>query len=541
MKIFRIILFFSSVTTSTPFLLADALPSDDIDIKHYRFELELFDSTDVVNGKATLKILFNKPVNTFELDLGSKKQQGKGMSVNRVSLVSLVSVKGQDLSFTHENDHLRITMNSQTKPGEELTINISYQGIPEDGLIISKNKFGDRTFFGDNWPDRAHYWLPTIDHPADKATVEFVVTAPARYQVIGNGVKLEESYLNSKQKLTHWSEDAAISTKVMVMGAACFAIQYDEHVGHIPIEHWVYPQNRENGFHDFAAAKNMLDFFIQHIGPYSYKKLANVQSTTRYGGMENASNIFYFEDFVNGKADHDNLIAHEIAHQWFGNSVSEKDWNHVWLSEGFATYFTHLYNESKYGSDQRAADMQEDRRQVIEFYKKSPLPVVFTTLPKNLIEILSINSYQKGSWILHMLRQEIGNDDFWKGIRLYYKAFQNGNAITMDFRRVMENVSGKDLRLFFDQWLHGLGHPVLSYAWKYDTKAKSLQISIKQLQKEQVFSFPLEIGIYKKGELRPLIEKVRLEGETTLINIPLASKPAEIRLDPYINLLFEEN
>src|SRR5204862_717351 len=190
-----------------------------------------------------------------------------------------------------------------------------------------------------------------------------------QYEVIGNGIKIEESLLSAKQKLTHWHEAVDISTKVMVIGAARFAIQFVGEINNIPVESWVYPQNREEGFHDYAAAKKILDFFINHIGPYSYKKLANVQSKTKYGGMENASNIFYFENSVNGKADHESLLAHEIAHQWFGDSASETDWHHVWLSEGFATYFTNVYNEFTYGEDKRAADMAEDRKQVIAFYK----------------------------------------------------------------------------------------------------------------------------------------------------------------------------
>jgi aminopeptidase N len=345
--------------------------------------------------------------------------------------------------------------------------------------------------------------------------------------------------LNTTQKLTHWHEAINIATKVMVFGAAGFAVQYAGEINSIPLEQWVYPQNREDGFHDLAATKNIMDFFINHIGPYSYEKLANVQSKTKYGGMENASNIFYMEAIVDGKADHDDLIAHEIAHQWFGNSASETDWHHVWLSEGFASYFTHLYNEFTYGRDKRETDMMADRAAVIKFYKEKPLPIVFTSLPADLLEILSTNSYQKGSWVLHMLRTEIGDEAFWKGIRAYYKKYQNANAQTTDFKKEMEIASGKDLTVFFDQWLFRAGHPVLNSSWDYDSKTKTLSIIMDQTQTEQAFNFPLEIGIYSQNEHSPTIEKVRIDKKSSKLKISFPSKPLRIELDPHVNLLFD--
>jgi aminopeptidase N len=351
---------------------------------------------------------------------------------------------------------------------------------------------------------------------------------------------VEESELNPKQKLTHWKEEANIPTKVMVIGAARFAIQYAGEVDQIPVEHWVYPQNRLEGFHDYAAASRILDFFNSHIGPYPYQKLANVQSKTRYGGMENASNIFYSENSVNGKADHDNLIAHEIAHQWFGNSASEKEWSHVWLSEGFATYFTHLYNEYTYGEERRRVDMKKERDEVISYFVKSPMPVVNNAYG-DLMELLNTNSYQKGSWVLHMLRTEIGNDNFWKGIRQYYNQYKHGNALTADLQSIMEEGSGKNLEVFFQQWIYKAGHPVLKNTWNYDASAKKLQITIDQTQKGSVFKFPLEIGILVEGTDNILIQNVKIAEGTQKFSFSVPGKPVNVILDPHVNLLFDGN
>jgi aminopeptidase N len=394
---------------------ADTYPRNtSIDIKHYTFKIDLNDSTNVVSGEATIQFKVLNSIHDFEIDLANQSATKKGM------VVAGVWMENNELKFSHVNNRLKISLPSAAKSQDILTVTIRYSGVPIDGLIISKNKFGDRTFFGDNWPNRAHNWLPCMDHPYDKASVDFIVTAPPHYSVIANGVKKEESYLNKKQKLTHWHEEIDIPTKVMVIGVAQFAIEASGTIGCVPVESWIYPQNREAGFIDYEPAAKILDFFQHQVGAYSYKKLANVQSTTIYGGMENASNIFYYENSVTGKQQINDLLAHEIAHQWFGNSASEYDWHHVWLSEGFATYFTQVYNEFTFGQSKAEEMRKAERIEVLNFNKKNPGPVINTSIT-NYVELLSPQVYQRGGWVLHMLRKEIGEDAFWNGIRDYYK------------------------------------------------------------------------------------------------------------------------
>jgi len=502
-----------------------------LDVQHYVFSLQLNATDANVKGSALVTIRFRKEVSEFQLDLVKKDAAGKGMTV------SAVSENGHAFQFEHNKESLTIRFPRATKLDDVHTFQIDYQGIPADGLIIDNNKFGDRTFFGDNWPNRAHHWLPTVDHPSDKASVEFIVTAPQELQVIGNGVQVEETNLDNGLKLTHWRETVLLPTKVMVIGAAPFAVQLAGEAQGIPVTTWVFPENRKEGFYDYNQAVPVLDWFVKNVAPYPYKKLANVQSKTRYGGMENASNIFYFENSVTGTREREGLIAHEIAHQWFGNSASEASWYHVWLSEGFATYFTILYNESVHGVDAARQELMADRQQVITYNSKNARPIVDTTVT-DYNRLLNTNSYQKGSWVLHILRQEVGDSAFWKGVRTYYDRYKFSNALTDDFRKVMEEVSGKDLQPFFKQWIFTAGQPTLQTTWNYDTNAKALLIEIKQLQ-NIAFQFPIDIAIYYNDTDKPIIQTFQIQKASQTFMIKADKAPTKIMLDPNVKLLFE--
>ena len=317
-----------------------------IDVKHYLFELMVNDTTNVIEGIATITLKIKEGESQFSLDLISVNNSNKGMQVVQITN------KNKPVSFQHKNDRIKIQIPSNNKNDSIQTYKIEYKGIPIDGLIISKNKYGERTFFGDNWPIRARNWLPGNDEISDKALVDFIVKVPEYYQVISNGTLVEESNLEDHLKLYHYSSKIPLSTYLMVVGISRFAVQNLGNFDQIPISSWVYPQNRKEGFYDYSLAIDIVDYFTKNIAPFPFSKLANVQSKTRFGGMENAGAIFYSENSVTGKRKSESLLAHEIVHQWFGDSATEKEWSHLWLSEGFATYFTNLYLEHKYGRKQ---------------------------------------------------------------------------------------------------------------------------------------------------------------------------------------------
>lgn len=502
-------------------------PGASIDVQHYEFSIALTDTSDQIKGKAAIDILCIKETQTITLDLISKNKDRRGMAVVQVT------ENGTPIAYTHINNQLTIQLTAPVKIGEHINLEISYEGIPDNGLIITRNKYGHRVFFADNWPNRARHWLPCVDHPSDKAALDFIVTAPAHYQVISNGIKTSDSSLSDQQRRTHYKETVPLSTKIMVIGVADFAIQETGTVNNIPVSSWVYPEEKDKGFYDYALAVDILPYFIEHVGPYAFKKLANVESTIMFGGMENASAIFYSdESSITGTRKSESLLAHEIAHQWFGDMATEADWSHLWLSEGFATYMTILYFENKYGYDTARQMLSKNRQVVIDFARKKLRPVVDSSVT-NYMELLNANSYQKGGWVLHMLRRQLGDTIFWKGIQTYYNRFAGKNAVTEDLCKVMEEVSGTNLKPFFKQWLFTAEHPILDITWKYNTAKKEVAITVIQ-QQQPVFTFPLELQL--DGTLR---KQVEIAGRETRFTIPYNKKPATFTTDPEVNLLFE--
>ncbi|MEO5890325.1 MAG: M1 family metallopeptidase [Ferruginibacter sp.] len=504
-----------------------------IDVQHYEFSIAITDSSDEIKATALITVLFLQTTDNIRFDLINKKYNGKGMTV--------IAVKENEetTTFEHVSDLVKIKLNNRAQAGDTRTYEIIYAGIPADGLVFSKNKFKRRTIFGDNWPNRARNWLPCVDHLSDKASVDFLVTAPDHYQVISNGVLVEESSVGAQKKFTHWKETVALPTKVMVIGLADFAVNHEGNVDCIPVSSWVFPEDKKNGFYDYAQATEILPFFINKVGPYAYKKLANVEAITIFGGMENAGAIFYNERSITGKRTSEELLAHEIAHQWFGNSATEADWPHVWLSEGFATEMANLYLESKYGFDFIKTKLETERETVIKFSKVRFTPIVDTSEKKNFLVLLNRNSYEKGGWVLHMLRRKLGDSLFWKGIQNYYADYAGKNAYTSDLQKVMEEVSGINLKEFFQQWLFTPGHTVLQVKWSYNESKKVARLNIEQQQK-QLFSFPLELAFVNAGSAN-INQTFLIKDKVTQLEIPIAARPTQIIIDPNTSLLFEGN
>ena len=536
LNIFILVLIFTFHDPALAFI--DPYPKNPkIDVINYVFDLTLSDEKNEIRCNTTIDIRFtDSNIEKIRLDLTnySAESGNKGMLVERVESNNI------KLKFTHKENELWVYFDKPSEKDERIKFSIEYKGVPVNGLQIGNNKYGDRTFFSDNWPNKARHWLATIDHPYDKATCEFIVTAPDHYQVVSNGLKIEETNLHENLKLTHWKQSIPIASWLYVLGVADFAIQYHDEFEGKSIQTWVFKQDRDDGFYDFKEpTKKALEFYSSYIGPYSYEKLANIQSNSVSGGMEAASAILYSANSVKGDRNirWRNVVIHEIAHQWFGNAVTEYDWDDVWLSEGFATYFTLLFIEHQYGRDAFVKGLKSSQKRVDSFHKKNPEYTIIHNNLKDMNEVTSSQTYQKGSWVLHMLRGVLGTEIFWKGIRAYYLKFKDLNASTEDFKVVMEEVSGLSLTYFFKQWLYSPGNLKLKGFWQYDEINSEIIIELNQVQNgNQIIELPLEIEITFENDNNKM-EKVQLNGKSNIYKIKSNEEPIGITLDPNLWIL----
>lgn len=527
------------LASSTTF--GDTYPTNpSIDVINYTFRIELSDKTDAIVCEATVDVNFKADgIRELRLDLtnASKELNGKGMIVSRVTSGDAIA------EYRHENNVIIIKLAAPSKISQRSKFSIVYSGTPSSGLKIANNKYNERTFFSDNWPDKGRNWLPTVDHPSDKATCDFIVIAPNHYQVVSNGIKIEETDLPQGTRLTHWRQSVPIASWLYVLGAARFAVQYGDEFDGKSIQSWVYHQDRDKGFYDYGwVTKDALAFYSDRVGPFAYEKLANIQSNSVSGGMEAASAILYSENSVVGDRNvrWRNVIIHEIAHQWFGNSVTEKDWDEVWLSEGFATYFTLLFIEHQYGRDEFLEGLRSSKKSVDSFYAKNPHYRIIHDNLKNMEDVTTSQIYQKGSWTLHMLRGVVGTENFWKGIRLYYMRYRDSHATVADFRRTMEEVSGEDLTRLFDQWLYKPGTLKLEGTWKYDSSSKELTLRLDQTQADgSSFEMPVEVGILSQNQSRPRIELIKVSGKQNVFTIRSPDEPKDVVLDPNTWILMD--
>lgn len=488
-----------------------------LDALLYRIRLSLGDTSDEIRGETEI-VFAVKAANVREVALDFP-----GLNVVGVS------EQGRPAKFRRDGGRLRVVLNTAYKPGDLLNVSVKYHGTPSDGLYFKRNKFGDRTVFADNWPDRARHWFPSLDHPSDKARVEFFIDAPARYDVVANGELIETTSRQDGTRFTHWRESVPIPVYCMVFGATEFSVINAGAAGGTNLWHYLYPKDRERGLADHGRALRMLDFYAGLVGPYPYKKLALVQSSTRFGGMENSSAIFFDENSYDGTGRLEGTVAHEIAHQWFGDSVTESDWHHLWLSEGFATYFGALFYERADGRERFVRLMLDSKGRYVKDAESVARPI-YDPQVKDLFKLLNRNNYQKGAWVLHMLRRVVGDEKFFEGVRDYYRTYRDGNALTEDFRRVMELHHGRPLDWFFRQWIYEPGFPAYEASWRWDEPSKRLTLKVRQTQTSALFRMPLDVEFKDGDDSRR--EVVEVSGREQTFDFKLKTRPRAVAIDP---------
>ena len=529
----------ASLTIQAPLLAQDAGPlpyRPGIDVADYAITLDLPDRGTSIEGRAVLAVRRWVPVDTLVLDLVGLR-------------VDSVLVDDRPASFARTDSLIRIPL-PRPLP-DSFTVVVRYGGTAKDGLIIRTDSTGRWTAFGDNWPNRARNWIPSIDHPSDKATVTWTVRAPSDRRVVANGELVEETPLPVRggmtpRTLTRWRESRPIPVYLMVIAAAPL-VYYDlgrdgcgvgETTSCVRQSVYVYPESRDFLPGPFSHAPEIVRLFSEIVAPFPYEKLAHLQSSTRYGGMENAGAIFYADGPFRTRTMRPGVIAHETAHQWFGDAVTEREWSHVWLSEGFATYFEQLWVERFGGDSAFRAGMSRLRDQIVKAPEVASRPVI-DTAQTNLMALLNTNSYQKGGWTLHMLRALVGDSAFFRGIRAYYLANRHSTALTDDLRRAVEGTSGRPLGWFFDQWLRRPGFAEVTTSWRYDAQQKRVVATLTQGTRFGAYRFPLTVALTDGTgrERRATIDVPASATSTIVVPIDLDAAPRSVTFDPDVRVL----
>ncbi len=457
-------------------------------------------------------------------------------------------VNGTRVAFTRPGDSVRVALPRGSN--DTVRVAVYYRGLPTDGLIVRRDTLLGWTAFGDNFPDRARQWLATVDHPSDKALVDWIVRAPSSHRVIANGELVEETpepgAAAARVVRTHWRTARPIYTGLMVIGVSPFAVlelgdtacNLAERAGCVRQSVWTSPDRRAAMPGNFARAGDIVAFFSTLVGPFPYEKLAHVASSTRFGGMENAGAIFYDQRLFTPGALSESLIAHETAHQWFGDAVTTREWPHVWLSEGFATYFAALWTEQAHGDSAFLSEMRDIRAKIL----KSPITVekaVIDTTLDDLTRVLNTNVYEKAGFTLHMLRGEIGDSAFFRGIRAYYAANRHGNALTADLQSAFERASARKLDWFFDQWMRRPGYAEVDASWSWNAKERRLSVTARQGARVAPYRLSLAVDVTTASGIVKRVRVTLPAQRTSTITVPLAltAKPRAVLFDGDVSLL----
>ncbi len=505
------------------------------DVKHIKAEVAIDPSGRTIKGTVTHTLSPLHPhLTTLELDCG------KELKVGRVT----VGPKKTPCVFTRKGDTLAITLDRPHGPDETIDLAVEYQGSPDRGLhfIQPDPPYNEKTlsFWTQGESEDNRRWLPCYDYPNDRATSEMIVTTPKPLIVVSNGV-LVETKDEGDRRTFHWKMEIPHSSYLISLAAAEFNVFHDK-AGDLPVDYYVAKHVDEATARRFMGkTPRMIAFLGDRIGqPYPYPKYAQVcVHDFIAGGMENISattmtDMALHDEIAELERNDDDLVSHELAHQWFGDLLTCKDWSQLWLNEGFASYFAPLFTEFDKGEDAFRLQMASDLRSY-KWGDQSVRRSIVEPRYRSAEDLFDGVTYSKGACVLHALRGLLGDETWWKGIRGYVAANKLKVVETDDLRKAMEAASGKDLKWFFDQWVMKAGHPELKASWHYEPADKSARVRVQQVQtvddQTPLFRLPTTIEITEfagKTKVVPIV----IDSATQEFVIPCESEPRMVEIDP---------
>lgn len=501
------------------------------DVLHYRLDLEFSMEDGSVKGMAKI-ILKSMEDNLDSLDLHLV-----GLTVDSVRVMN------EKIAFSRFPPYLRVYLSSSFNIGDSLDIEVFYYGIPQAGYYYFPSFEGmpDTTSYSFTETGGSKYWFPCFDQPWDKAnSCEIIATVPSGFVVASNGLLISVDTVDNKVTY-HWREEYPIATYLMSVAISKFITFSDWYArpskDSVEIKYYLYPEDSLAAVDAFKDVVDMMEFFSSKYGDYPFEKYGMAVVYPFGGGMEHQTMTTIDRSWV--VYANESGIAHELAHQWWGDMVTCFDWANIWINEGFATYSQALYSEHKYGGPPFQREMLLYARNYFEQDSIKSF-AIYDPPPGELFNWGII--YCKGAWVLHMLRYILEDEKFWQVFPIYGERFKYGNANVEDFRGVCEEVYGKPLDWFFDEWIYNPGHPVYEWSWRYTpTKGDSgiVKIQVRQVQKNgPIFKMPIvfEIKALSKSELCQVRDSLSFQE----FEIPVDEKPLSVNFDPEYNILKKE-
>jgi aminopeptidase N len=423
--------------------------------------------------------------------------------------VSSARVNGKDATFDLRDDKLRVQLAQPAKSGEKFDVELKYEGKPTSGLYFILPDKDDPGRAKEIWTqgeaEDTHHYIPIYDYPNDRTTSEMILTVPGDWLTVSNGKLLSVQDAPNGQKTWTWRQSLPVSTYLISFVAGEYKEKKDTW-HNIPITYNV-PRGMEDTIDPtFHHTKEMLDFFSDRFGvPYPWEKYAQTAVDEFVAsGMENVSaTTLAARDMVHAELaserpeEADGLISHEMTHQWFGDLVTCKDWTNTWLNEGFATFGATLWEEHYYGADASRYRYWREQNSWMQSKELYPIPIVTREI-NDSVEYVG-NVYDKAGWVIRMMREQMGDDPFFRALQHYLETYRLQNVVTADLAKAVEESSGTNVDQFFDQWIYGAGAPRFTVRSTYDDTAKKVSLSVKQMQKVEghvgLFRVPIEVSI----------------------------------------------
>ncbi|MBL0058338.1 MAG: M1 family metallopeptidase [Elusimicrobia bacterium] len=458
--------------------------------------------------------------------------------------IGSVRSRGRALRFDYDDKKLTVHLPSPVRRGARLDIAVEYKVTrPKLGLYFIRPDRGYPKKPVQVWTqgedEYARYWFPCHDAPQDRTTTEMIVRVPRGFTAVSNG-RLVRKSSRGRDTLFHWKQEIPHATYLVTLAVGEFAEIKDLWRGK-PVLYYVPKGREEDARRAFGKTPKMMEFFSKKIGvPYAYPKYAQVAAVDFiYGGMENTSATTQTALTLHDERAHldfssDPLVAHELAHQWFGDLLTCRDWSHAWLNESFATYFEALFTEHDKGADEFAVELYQNGEIYFEEDRDHYRRAIVTKVYQQPSDLFDRHLYEKGSRVLHMVRGLLGDRDFWKAIGIYVRENRGKVVETRQLLDAIEKATGKNLSKFFDQWVYGAGHPEFKIRYWWDARKKEAVVRVVQTQNTNgetaLFRLPVEFGFWMGREQKRFKETV--DKKSHLFRFKLNREPEVALFDP---------